>query len=89
MIDTKRYGSENLIDEGLKEFQGAALLVYNDSVFTDRDFESLKRLGDSNKLQEKIATGRFGLGFSSVPPPQIPLPPHSHFLMISCSDFFC
>jgi hypothetical protein len=27
----------------------------------------LKRLGDSQKVQEKIATGKFGLGFSSVP----------------------
>ena len=29
-------------------------------------FTSLKRLGDSSKMQKKLATGKFGLGFNSV-----------------------
>lgn len=66
IIDTDSYPKEDLVDAGLAEYQGPSLLVYNNSTFTDTDFESLKRLGDSQKLQEKIATGKFGLGFSSV-----------------------
>ena len=38
-------------------------------MFSENDFGSLKRLGDSQKVQEKIATGKFGLGFSSVSTP--------------------
>jgi hypothetical protein len=40
--------------------------VYNDAVFSDRDFESLQNLGDSFKRDERLATGTFGLGFVSV-----------------------
>jgi len=65
-VDTNSYACTSLVDPALAAFQGPALLVYNDSLFTERDFESLRRLGDSNKLQERIATGKFGLGFSSV-----------------------
>jgi sacsin len=56
----------SLVDAGLAGFHGPALLVSNNSIFTEKDFQSLQRLGDSRKLQEKIATGKFGLGFSSV-----------------------
>ena len=57
-----------MIDNGLAEHQGPALLVYNDAVFTEADFNSLLRLGDSVKMQNKLATGKFGLGFNSVWP---------------------
>lgn len=51
---------------GLSEYQGPALLAYNDALFGQSDFDSLTSLGDSKKLQDKAATGKFGLGFSSV-----------------------
>lgn len=66
MLDTSSYPNENLIDNGLAEHQGPALLVYNDREFTEDDFDSLLRLGDSVKMQNKLATGKFGLGFNSV-----------------------
>jgi len=65
-VDTNSYACTSLVDPGLAAFQGPSLLVGNDSLFTERDFDSLRKLGDSNKLQERIATGKFGLGFSSV-----------------------
>lgn len=40
--------------------------MYNDSVFSLRDFHSLQNLGNSSKREEKLATGKFGLGFISV-----------------------
>ena len=67
-IDTNTYPTEHLVDPALAEYQGPALLVYNNSIFSDQDFASLKRLGDSRKVKDKIATGKFGLGFSSVLP---------------------
>jgi sacsin len=57
-----------MIDDGLAEHQGPALLVYNNAVFQEDDFNSLLRLGDSVKMQNKLATGKFGLGFNSVSP---------------------
>jgi sacsin len=54
------------VDRGLAEHQGPALLVYNDAQFSENDFTSLKRLGDSVKMDNKLATGKFGLGFNSV-----------------------
>jgi hypothetical protein len=52
--------------DGLSEYQGPALLAYNDAVFSEKDFQSLTSIGDSRKIQDKAATGKFGLGFSSV-----------------------
>jgi hypothetical protein len=54
------------VDESLGEYQGPALMVYNNSTFSETDFRSLKSLGDSQKVSNKLSTGKFGLGFSSV-----------------------
>ncbi len=50
----------------LEQYQGPALLAYNNAIFTDADFESLSRLGDSLKLHDSSTTGKFGRGFNSV-----------------------
>jgi len=57
---------KNLVDRGLSEHQGPALLVHNDAVFTDEDFDSLISLGGSVKINQRTATGKFGLGFNSM-----------------------
>ncbi len=56
----------NLVDRGLAEHQGPALLVHNDAVFREKDFDSLRKLGDSVKTNDRMATGKFALGFNSV-----------------------
>lgn len=66
MLDTSWSGKKRLVDQGLAEHQGPALLVYNDAVFKESDFSSLKNLGNSEKIANKMATGKFGLGFNSV-----------------------
>jgi hypothetical protein len=66
VLDTASYPENPVLVDGLSEFQGPALLAYNDAIFTEKDFASLTSLGDSKKLQDKAATGKFGLGFSSV-----------------------
>ncbi len=43
-------------------FQGPALLAYNDGVFSERDLQSISRIGDSKKKEEEGKTGRFGVG---------------------------
>lgn len=66
VLDTKTYHNTPLLDEGLKEYHGPALLARNNCVFTDDDFSSLSSVGDSRKRNDATTTGKFGLGFNSV-----------------------
>ncbi|OAY69871.1 Sacsin [Ananas comosus] len=40
--------------------RGPALVAYNDAGFTDDDFVSISRIGDSKKQSQAWKTGRFG-----------------------------
>ena len=70
VLDTNTYGGENLLHEGLKDFQGPALLARNNSTFRDADFESLSSVGDSIKAKDPATTGKFGQGFNAVSTPR-------------------
>ena len=59
-LDQRHHGTERLAYDGLASFQGPALLVYNNSVFTEEDFESISRVGGSKKRTQAGKTGRFG-----------------------------
>ncbi|KAL8996974.1 MAG: hypothetical protein Q9169_003625 [Polycauliona sp. 2 TL-2023] len=49
VLDTSSYEDSPLIDPRLQAYHGPALLVKNNRVFTDADFESLASIGDSRK----------------------------------------
>lgn len=66
VLDTKSYINGPLLYDALAAYHGPALLVRNNSVFTDEDFSSLSSVGDSRKREDAAATGKFGLGFNSV-----------------------
>ncbi|KAL0374334.1 UNVERIFIED_CONTAM: Sacsin [Sesamum radiatum] len=55
-----------LLSDSLAQWQGPALLAYNDAVFTEEDFVSISRIGGSSKHAKPWKTGRFGVGFNSV-----------------------
>eukprot|EP00959_Pyramimonas_sp_CCMP1952_P280809 5869447-Pyramimonas_sp.AAC.1 len=59
-LDERNHSSENLAYRKTTEHQGPALMIYNDGVFSDADFESISRVGDSCKREEVGKTGRFG-----------------------------
>lgn len=65
VLDENTYPTEPLLD-GFAEYQGPSLLAYNNSIFTEDDFESLSNIGDSRKIQDLSSTGKFGRGFNSV-----------------------
>lgn len=65
-LDERTHPTDELINPALAQYQGPALLAYNNAIFTQKDFESLSRLGDSLKLQDGLTTGKFGRGFNSV-----------------------
>lgn len=67
-LDARFNKDGKVADSALKQFQGPSLLVFNDAVFTDEDFQSIQRIGDSLKKSSETKTkiGRFGIGFNAV-----------------------
>lgn len=72
VLDDNHHPCNPLLHNGLAEFQGPSLLAFNNKTFSDRDFRSLSRIGDSEKAHDLSATGKFGRGFNSVRPILIP-----------------
>ncbi|KAK8814110.1 hypothetical protein WA158_007972 [Blastocystis sp. Blastoise] len=68
ILDLGQYRKDHLIYNGMGECQGPALLVYNDGMFTDKDFKSIISIGNSSKGEDEkgFTTGKFGIGFNSV-----------------------
>ncbi|CAG8467140.1 14536_t:CDS:10 [Gigaspora rosea] len=75
ILDRNFYKSKSLFDPAKKSnktklkldrYQGPALLAQNDTVFEDRDFESLKKLANSEKYDQFDKIGVMGVGFNSV-----------------------
>ena len=65
-LDLRQHGTDSITNEKLAQFQGASLLVHNDSTFAESDFISISQIGDSVKRTQVGKTGRFGVGFNSV-----------------------
>lgn len=59
-LDRRRHGSDSLLSGTLAQWQGPALLAFNDAVFTEEDFLSISRIGGSGKHSQAWKTGRFG-----------------------------
>ncbi|KAF9145199.1 hypothetical protein BG015_011964 [Linnemannia schmuckeri] len=55
-----------LFHDDLQEYMGPALLAGNDSVFEEKDFESLKHLAASEKRMDESKIGQMGIGFNSI-----------------------
>ena len=56
----------SLLAPGMRGFQGPALWVYNDAIFTDDDYINLTKLHGATKKEKADKIGKFGLGFNSV-----------------------
>lgn len=66
VLDRTQYIKTNILNAGLAGYQGPALLAYNNRPFEEDDFKSLRRIGDSGKIDDLNSTGKFGKGFNSV-----------------------
>ena len=66
ILDKRTHGSESLISKKWKALQGPALLVWNDSVFSEHDLEGIQALGLGNKRSNSEAIGQYGIGFNVV-----------------------
>lgn len=65
-LDWRHHPVKQLPDDRMVLLMGPAMLVYNDRVFADKDFESIRSLGQSEKARDLQKTGRFGVGFNAI-----------------------
>ncbi|XP_029111080.1 sacsin isoform X2 [Scleropages formosus] len=66
MYDETEYGRESLWSQEMAQYQGTALYVYNNAVFTAEDWNGIQEIARSRKRDDPLKVGRFGIGFNSV-----------------------
>ncbi|XP_028405565.1 sacsin-like [Dendronephthya gigantea] len=66
LFNEQNYGVESLVNPELARFQGPALYCHNNAVFKEEDWEGIRNLMSSNKKEDPLKIGRFGIGFNSV-----------------------
>ncbi len=65
VYDKTAYPCDSLLNPKMKEFQGPAVIVYNDAVFSKKDFSAICSLGKPSKKDAISKIGRFGVGFNA------------------------
>ena len=67
ILDKRQHGKETTLSkEWGDDLQGPALLVWNDTDFTDKDLEGIQKLGLGSKRDDDDSIGQFGIGFNVV-----------------------
>ena len=66
IIDWRNHPTEYLLTTEMEAWQGPALLVYNNAVFSDEDFINICEIAGASKKIDPTKIGRFGVGFCSV-----------------------
>ncbi|EGC35676.1 hypothetical protein DICPUDRAFT_78657 [Dictyostelium purpureum] len=72
-LDLNTYGSNKLhfkdgheFHSNLKDLQGPSIIIYNNGVFKDSDWEGIEYIGEGSKKKDMLSIGNFGLGFNST-----------------------
>ena len=65
-LDPRQHEQKDLIYPALAKFQGPALLAYNDAPLTPEDWEGIQKPQCSNKANDPLKVGKFGIGFNSI-----------------------
>ena len=66
ILDMRQHGTKYLPSHEWKDLQGPALLVWNDSVFSEKDLKGIQQLGLGNKRTDAESIGMYGIGFNVV-----------------------
>ena len=66
LIDWRKHPDKSLFTDELKEWQGPALLAYNDSKFSEEDLKNICKVAGETKKDNPMKTGRFGVGFCAT-----------------------
>ena len=66
LYDNRTHPTQNLLFKGMAESHGPALIVHNNSTFTNEDFDNITKLAGATKADQPLKIGKFGVGFCSV-----------------------
>ena len=66
LYDARQHTTEKLLFKGMGDSHGPALIVHNNSNFTNEDFENITKLAGATKAKKPLKIGKFGVGFCSV-----------------------
>ena len=66
ILDMREHSREHVLSEEWSDLQGPALLVWNNSVFSEKDLEGIQRLGLGSKRSDSETIGQYGIGFNAV-----------------------
>ena len=66
ILDKRTHGKESVLSEEWQQLQGPALLVWNDSTFTEKDLKGIQQLGLGSKRSDAESIGQYGIGFNVV-----------------------
>ena len=66
ILDCRNHGDKMVPSDEWKKLQGPALLVWNDSTFSDKDIEGIQELGLGSKRLDAESIGQYGIGFNVV-----------------------
>ncbi len=66
--DTRTHTADpdELLFPGMVKTHGPALIVHNNSTFSNSDFKNIQKLAGATKRDQPLKIGKFGLGFCSV-----------------------
>ena len=66
ILDKRTHGKRSVLSEEWQQLQGPALLVWNDSTFSEKDLEGIQQLGLGSKRSDAESIGQYGIGFNVV-----------------------
>ncbi len=66
ILDMRTHGKQGVLTKNWERLQGPALLVWNDSVFTEKDLQGIQELGLGSKRSSTETIGQYGIGFNVV-----------------------
>ena len=66
ILDKRHHRTKRMISEEWKDLQGPALLVWNDSIFSEKDIQGIQHLGLGSKRSDSDSIGQYGIGFNVV-----------------------
>ncbi|RGB40102.1 hypothetical protein C1646_594412, partial [Rhizophagus diaphanus] len=65
ILDYRSHHTNSLIRPEMRDWQGPAILIFNNEIFGEEDFQSLMNIRVGGKQGDKTMIGKHGLGFNS------------------------
>ena len=66
ILDMRTHSDEHLLSDKWRDLQGPALLIWNDSVFSEEDLKGIQSLGLGSKRSDSETIGQYGIEFNAV-----------------------